>query len=219
MSAPFILLLFILSPFLPMPASAAGPRRVSRASLLALLSMLSGCATLGQIGALQRVDFSIGGVSSVRLAGIELDRVRSFSDLSLADGARLAAAVRDRRVPLAMDVGVVAENPADNFSDARLLRMDWTLLLEDRETVSGSVTDEIVLPRGTPTSFPIAVELDLVDFFEGSARDLFELALSLTGSGGDAKNVELRAMPFVDTPLGPIAYPEPIRIVRATVGG
>lgn len=185
---------------------------------IAGLLALSGCATLSQITALQRVDFSLEGVSGVRLAGVELDRVGSFSDLSLTDGARLASAVANRELPLSMNVLVLAENPADNFTDARLVRMDWTLLLEERETVSGRISEELVLPRGQPTGFPVLVELNLVEFFEGNARDLFELALSLTGQGGAPKEVALTALPTIETALGPITYDRPIRIVGGTVG-
>ena len=207
--------------------------KLRRTAAIAGLLALSGCATLGQITALQRVDFSLEGVGGVRLAGVELDRVRSFSDLSLTDGARLASAVANGELPLSMNVLVLAENPADNFTDARLVRMDWTLLLEDRETVSGRITEELVLPRGKrrpggwriahlprgqPTGFPVLVELNLVEFFEGNARDLFELALSLTGQGGSSKEVALTALPTIETALGPITYDRPIRIVGGTVG-
>lgn len=180
--------------------------------------LLTGCATLGQIGALQRVDFSLQGVTDVRLAGIDLSAVRSFSDLSFADAAALAAGVRDRDLPLALDLQVLAENPSDNYADARLVEMEWTLFLEGRETVSGVVDREVVLPRGEPTLVPVGVGLNLVDFYEGNARDLFELALSLAGVGGEPKEVGLEALPTVQTALGPIRYPEPIRM-STTVGG
>jgi hypothetical protein len=62
------------------------------------------------------------------------------------------------------------------------------------------------------------VRLNLVDFFEGSAQDLLELALSLSGQGGEPKSVALRATPIIDTPLGPMRYPRPITIVNAEAG-
>jgi hypothetical protein len=187
-------------------------------ALLCTLPVLSGCATLQQFRALDRVDFSIGGISRVRLAGIDLWGVDSFADLGLVDAARLASAAQRRDLPLAFEIAVLAENPVDNVADARLVGMDWTLLLEDRETLSGSVGGETLLRRGQPTTIPIAVSLNLVEFFEGNARDLFELALSFTGAGGAAKQVTLRALPVIETPFGPIAYPEPITIVSREVG-
>lgn len=183
-----------------------------------LLLALASCATLQQITALQRVDFSLRGVSEVQLAGIDFRRVRSFGDLSLSDAATLAAAVRDRDLPLRLQLDVEALNPVDNYADARLVEMDWTFFLEDRETVSGIVDREVVLPRGEPTTVPVAVGLNLVEFYEGNAQDLFELALSLAGMGGEPKDVAVEVVPTVQTSLGPIQYPEPLRLSR-TVGG
>jgi hypothetical protein len=185
---------------------------------LAALSLLSGCATLQQFAALRDVDFSVERVSGVRLAGIDLSQVRSYSDLSVADAGRLALAVSQRDLPMDLRVHLTALNPADNSADARLVRMDWTLLLQSRETLSGTFADETLLPRGQPTDVPISVRLDLIDFFEGSARDLFDLALDLAGRGGPPSQVALRAVPTVDTALGPIRYPQPITIVSREVG-
>jgi len=195
--------------------------RLSLAGSLAAGSLalsLAGCATLGQIGALQNVDFALQGVSNVRLAGIDLNRVRSFSDLGFGDGARLVAAVANRDLPLELDVLVQADNPAENYADARLVRMDWTFLIEDTETVSGTLAEEFLLRRGEPTIVPIEVGMNLVDFYEGSAQDLFELAQSLAGVGGSPKELTVEALPTVETALGPIRYPSPLRL-STTVGG
>jgi hypothetical protein len=53
-----------------------------------LLGAGAGCATLQQVMALRDVDFSLDRVADVRLGGLELDRVRSYSDLGVADAAR-----------------------------------------------------------------------------------------------------------------------------------
>jgi len=118
--------------------------------------VLLACATVRGVLALRRVSFDLDRAADVRLAGVPLDDVRSFSSLDLRDGARLAAAVARGEVPLAFNLWVRGETPADNRVTARLVRMSWTLL---------------------------------------------------------------RAVPVLDTPLGAIRYPEPITIVRRTVGG
>ena len=58
----------------------------------------------------------------------------------------------------------------------------------------------------------------ITDFFEGSAKDLVELALNLAGQGGEPKEITLRGTPTVDTPIGPIRYPQPITIASQRVG-
>ena len=187
--------------------------------MLAACLVVSGCQTLRELTALQRVDFALDQVRNVRLAGVQLDGIRSVTDVAALDLARIGAAVAGGDLPLEMDVVVDALNPADNPTQARLVRMDWTLLLENRETVSGSLTEAVTLQPGVSTAIPISVGLDLVDFFQGSSRDLVELVLSLAGEGGTPTNVSLRAMPTIDTALGPIQYPRPITVVSKTVGG
>lgn len=185
---------------------------------LALLALVSGCATLQQLVALREVDFDIDRVSDVRLAGVDLTNVRSYRDLGVADVGRLTLAVSRGEMPMDFRLHLTATNPAENSADARLVRMDWTLLLQNRETISGVFADETLLRRGQPTDVPIAMSLDLVDFFEGSAQDLVDLALSFAGQGGAPKEVTLRATPSVDTSLGPISYPRPITIVSREIG-
>ncbi|MEX2465685.1 MAG: hypothetical protein WD995_02170, partial [Gemmatimonadota bacterium] len=60
--------------------------------------------------------------------------------------------------------------------------------------------------------------LNLVEFFDGSARELAELAMALAGVGGESAEVAIRASPVVQTALGPIRYPRPITLIRTSVG-
>lgn len=191
--------------------------RPTRLLLIPALLLLSGCATLQQLASLQNVDFALDGVSRVELAGIDVTTVRQYSDLSILEVATIANAVRQNSLPLAVDVQVAATNPPTN-GQARIIQMDWTLFLEQRETVSGRLNDEIVIPRDDTTVFPITAELDLTEFFTGSARDLVEVALSIAGLGGEPKEISLEALPVIQTAIGPIRYDRPIRIVGATVG-
>lgn len=184
----------------------------------AALCLLPGCQTLRELSALRKVDFAIDHVAEVRLAGIDMSRVRSYDDLNLLDVGRLTAALARKDLPLSFVLHLSAENPPENTVNARLARMEWTLLLEERETISGTFEREMVLAPGAPADVPIEVSLNLISFFEGNARDLAELALSLAGQGGQSKHIALRARPTIDTPLGPLAYPSAITIVSREVG-
>jgi hypothetical protein len=190
-------------------------RRIRPTILLGLLGLgcliVSGCATLQQLVALDQVDFDLDGLSRVELAGVDLYDARSFADLTISDGLMLADAVRAGRLPLILGLRVQATNPESNV-DARLVRLDWTLILDGRETVAGRVADELVLPSGEETTVPVTAELDLLEFFDGGAQELFELALAVSGAGDESKELTLRIMPTVDTVLGPISYAAPIRI-------
>ncbi len=191
----------------------------SRLAMVALLFLgANSCATLQQIAALRNVDFALDRVSELRLAGIDIGSIRSFDDLSFIDAGRLVLAVSRNELPLDFNLHLLAENPADNATDARLVQMDWTLLLQERETLSGMFDRETLLPPGQPTDVPLTIGLNLIEFFDGSAQDLFELALSIADQGGTPKEIALRATPVIQTPLGPIRYPQPITIVNREVG-
>ena len=188
------------------------------AAAVLLVATAGGCASLQQVLALRNVDFHIRGVSDVRLAGVDLSGVRGYEGLSLSDAARLAQAISARDLPMELSLRLVGDNPAENPTDARLLRMDWTLLLDERETVSGVFEEEVVMPAGASTEFPLTVDLDLIDFFEGTAPDLLELALAIAGQGGETKEVTVLATPTIDTALGPMRYPGPVTIARREMG-
>jgi hypothetical protein len=196
----------------------AAARRLVPVLLLAVVAgATSSCATLQQVAALRRVDFSLDRVTGATLAGIRLEGKDSYSDLGTTDIARLVAAVALKNVPLSMTVHVEGENPAENSVTARLVQMDWTLFIDDIETVSGRLDREYQFLPGQPTDVPVLVELDLWDFFSGRAEDLFGLALGATGARGGTMNIALRARPTIQTPIGPIRYPSPITIVQRDV--
>ena len=181
-------------------------------------ALLPGCQTLQQVANLRQVDFSIDDVERASLAGVDLGRVRSADDLRASDLLRLTRAVAGGEAPLAFTLVLGADNPAENSADARLVQMDWTLFLDDRETVSGTFDQNVLIPSGERRAVPIPMRLDLVEFFDRGAQDLVELALAVAGEGGE-KNVRLRARPTIDTPLGPIRYPQAITILSQGVGG
>lgn len=201
----------------PPESRQRGTEEVKFVALAATL-LLAGCATLRQVAALRSVDFHLDRIAEVTLAGVDLSSVRTPEDLSFADAARVTRAVTEGTLPLGFRLHVTAENPADNTVTARLIGMSWTLFLEGNETVSGTLEREYRLPPGEPRDIPLDVELDLLEFFDRSGPDLIDLALNLAGAGGSPKQVTLRAVPTVETAIGPISYPQPITIVSRRVG-
>lgn len=186
--------------------------------LLGLL-MMTGCSALQQAAALRDVKFDLDRVGAVELAGVDITRFRSYEDLGFVDLGRLTAAITSGSLPLSFNLYVRAENPADNSVPARLIGLDWTLFLQDKKTVSGKINEEIVLEPGAPQEIPVNINLDLVEFFDSGVKDLINLGLALSGEGTPAQEIKLQAVPTIQTPLGPIRYPQPLTIVSRKVGG
>ena len=189
------------------------------AAAAVVLLALAACATMRGLMALRQVAFEVDRVATVRIAGVSLDQVRSPRDLDVLDAARIAAAVMRRQVPLSFDLHLLGRNPAENQTTARLVRLQWILDLNGRETVSGTLETAYAFPPGEVTDVRVPISLDLWQFFQGSAADAIDLAAGLAGIGTARTEVALRAVPTIDTPLGPIQYPGSITIVRRAVGG
>ncbi|MFN0177388.1 MAG: hypothetical protein ACKVZ0_01225 [Gemmatimonadales bacterium] len=187
--------------------------------IAAAVGVAGGCTGLQQLAALRQVDFSLAGIVGGRLAGIDLTRITSYNKLSPLDVAKVAVALGRKDLPLEFTLNVRAENPADNKVTAKLIKMGWSLFLDDRETISGVTNQVIELPPGQPQIMPMVMRLNVLQFFDGPAQDIFDLAVALAGADPDAKKISLKAVPTIDTPLGPMSYPSPITIVSRTVGG
>ncbi len=181
------------------------------------LFVTSGCTAIREVSNLRNVDFRIDRVSQGQLSGVDLENIESYRDLSASDIARLGASLADGEMPLSFVLHLEATNPDDNDVNARLTEMDWTLLLEEEETVSGTFDREITLEPGEPQDVPIDIELDLVRFFDDNLRGLVELA-SAVGGEGPPQNIKVQVQPTIQTRLGPIRYPSPITVASQDVG-
>ncbi len=177
--------------------------------VVALVLVLPSCAAFQSLLALGQVDFSLDRVHQVSLAGVPLDGVRGYGDVSARDVLRLGLALSDRRLPLELTIDLRADNPADN-PEASLVAMDWTLFLEGRETVSGGLTEAVRMVSGEATTVPVGARLDLLEFFDGGLEELVNLAASLAGVEGAPVNLRMEILPTIETSLGPIRYPRPI---------
>jgi len=183
---------------------------------LLLIGSVVGCATAKEIIALRQVDFRFDRLSGARVAGISLDRIHSYDDVTPVDLARLTIAVASKDVPLDVTVHLSGLNPAANSTTARLVAMDWVYLVDDRDIVSGRLTEAFTFVPGEPRDVPIPVTFNLARAFDGDGAALLNTALALVGQRTSTHKVSLRISPTVDTSLGPIRYPTPITIDLST---
>lgn len=197
---------------------------VSRSHYLVLLSAglliwsVAGCTAFREVANLRKVQFAIDRVSNPRLAGVDVSGIESYDDLRTTDVLRLGSSLSEGKLPMVFTLHLEATNPASNSVDARLTEMDWTLLLDDQETISGRFEREVVLPPGEPTDVPIQIDLDLLRFFEDNLRSLINLTSAVV-QGTPPQTIKLRAQPTVTTRLGRFEYPSPITVVSKEVGG
>lgn len=195
--------------------------RLSRALALALFVLTTlvaaGCAQISSLANLAQVKFSLDGAENVNLAGVQLDRLQNYGDLGGGDLLRLGTALASGRMPLTMTLLVGAENPSGNPISTRMLSMDYQVLLDDREAFRGVMNDPIALSPGQNTRIPITAQMDLMQLVGGNLRQLVDLALAISGNGAGPR-LKVVAQPTIQTPLGPIRYPQPITLINQSVG-
>lgn len=182
-----------------------------------LAVLVGGCSSLQQLAALRQVGFALTGVTGGRLAGVDIGKIAAGTRLSVLDYGKLTVALARQDVPLDFLVNVEALNPAENKVTARMVRLGWALYLNDKETIHGVVDTAVVMEPGKPVIMPMRMRVNLVQFFNGPAQDLVDLAAAVAGVNPDPTKISLKASPTIDTPLGPLSYPNPITIVSRTV--
>ena len=188
-------------------------RLLAATSAIALFAV-PGCAALQQLAALRTVAFVFTGVSDVRIAGVPIRSGSSFASLGVVDVARIAAALVANDVPLGMVAHVSATNPPGNTVTARMVDLGWTLFIEDRQMLAGQLRSAVTIEPGGTADVPLAVRFNLLDLGQGGARDLFDLALAISGQGSLQKDLRLELVPTIETSLGPIRYPVPVVLHR-----
>ena len=142
----------------------------------------------------------------------------NFCSLGVVDLARLAAAVAAKQVPLELVAHVSATNPGENTVAAKMVDCAWTLFVEDRQALAGGLAGAVSIDPGRTVDVPLAVKLDLAQLGGGGARDLFDLAMGIAGTGTIRKDLRLELEPTIETPLGPIRYPVPVTVRRTAAG-
>jgi hypothetical protein len=182
------------------------------------VSSFYGCAAFKQTAALSQVKFSFDRISDVRVGGVTVMDKKSYSDLSVTDVAKLSSAVVSKNVPLGLTVHVKAENPSSNSVTAKMVKMAWSLYLEDNKLLDGNLDSTYAFAPGKDVDVAIPIKFNAYEMYQHNAQDMFDLGLSLAGVEGYSKVVRLDLKPTVDTDLGPISYPSPITVKRE-VGG
>ena len=190
---------------------------MTRKWLVGLLVVVGACTSLQQLAALRQVGFALAGVTGGRLAGVDIGKIATGTRLSVLDYGRLTVALARQDVPLDFLVNVEALNPAENKVTAKMIRLGWALYLNEKETIHGVVDTVVVMEPGKPVIMPMRMRINLVQFFTGPAQDLVDLAAAVAGLNPDPTKISIKASPTIDTPLGPLAYPNPITIVSRTI--
>lgn len=168
----------------------------------------------------QRLQFKLGNITNMKVAGVSLGNKLNIKDFNLLDGASLLAAFTSGKLNTSFTLNVLAKNPNDGTggttsTSAVIKSLAWRLFVDDSELINGNIASGIEVPGvGKETTIPIDMSFDLLSYFKGDNYEkLMNLALALGGKSGSCARVKLGVTPTVDTFLGAITYPGEITVI------
>lgn len=207
---------------------ATGVLKVSGVTMMLAISsifIVTGCQSLkdaaGALNAFKQLQFKLGDVNNFKLAGVNIATLQNPKNLSITDGVNLFNAYNKKQLPVSFRLNVEAKNPNASSSgsgDFFLKKMDFTLYIDNKETINGSVADRLRVPPGGATAIiPVDMSLDLMKFFgDKGYEDLLNLAFAVGGVDGSSSRLKLGARVTVETPLGDVKYPGELTIINAS---
>ena len=163
-----------------------------------------GCSTIDTLSNITRLQFKLGDINNFSLAGVNLSNKSSITDFSVTDALKLTQGFTSNNLPAKFTLNVLAKNPntpggSQNTTSA-VTRMDWKLLVDNKQTISGIMDNRITVPgTGQTATIPINMTLNLMDFFNNLGYEgVVKLALALGGVNGSATRVTLKAIPSME---------------------
>lgn len=177
---------------------------------VATLVTLSSCDILeqaSQVANLTKCEFRLKSVDQMRLAGVNIQQVDQLSDLNFIDAAKITAAATSGNLPLNFTLNVEAKNP--NSATAGLNRLEWILLIDDIQMVSGVNEQNVQIAANGGTSvIPLTIGVNLKEALKGKSADaIANFGLNLAGAGNKPTRITLKAKPSILVNGRSIAYP------------
>jgi hypothetical protein len=159
------------------------------------------------MAALAKCEFRIESVTNLHLAGINVQEIKSVSDLNLMDAQQLLKSVNKSTFPLNLTLNVAARNP--NASMAGMNKMEWILFIDDIQMTTGSVDQPVTIPVNKDTAvIPVHMDLDLKQILRGKSVDaVINFGLNLAGAGNKPTRFTIKLKPTIMIGKNPVVYP------------
>lgn len=187
--------------------------------ILLIISNLS-CSVFQTISNIGRLKFKLGNVANFSLSSISVSNKSKLSDFNALDLLKLSSSFAQGKFPVSFTLNVEALNPNDGTGEspstnATLKSFAWRLLLDNRETISGNISQPVTVPgTGQAAIIPLRINMDLLSLFKDKGYEsLINLALNIGGRGGSTSQITLYAKPVISTRLGDLSYPQELKIV------
>jgi len=175
--------------------------------LIIILIAGNSCKTLMSYTNIVKCDFRMHSLKNPTLAGIDVQRIKNFSDLSMMQAGKLTTAYLGGNVPLAFQLNLEAKNP--NASEAKMAQFDWILKIDDIQIATGTNQNEYIIPANEGTQMiPLNISVNLLDILNKETKNtLFNFGLNLADASEKPTRVSVQLKPTVYVSGIPITYP------------
>ncbi len=181
---------------------------VRQTTVLVLASLLlNSCSFLKEISTLGKCEFRMTTLENTELAGVDVSRIRSYSDLGLADLALITSSIMKGVMPLSFTLIVEAKNP--NPAMAALNKLEYQAFIDDVQVATGTLSRRIEIPpNGGIATIPLQLQTDLIEILKKDSRQaLVNFGLNLADAGNRPTRVSLKIKPTVLVGAMEINYP------------
>jgi len=167
---------------------------------------LSSCQAIQQGKMFAKCDFRLQSLQSLQVASINIQDINSITQLNMMDAAKLVGAFAQKELPLTLTANLEIKNP--NLMTAALNRMDWIMLVDGKEVLTGTSNQRVeVAPEGTAL-MPLSVSMDLKKVFEGKGQDeIFGFGWDLSKEKEKSTRFKFKVKPYFSFAGAMIAYP------------
>lgn len=154
-----------------------------------------------------KCDFRMESLKNPRVAGIDVTKIKSFSDLSFMQAGKITTSYLGGNIPLDFTINLEAKNP--NPSEARMAQFDWILKIDDVQITTGTNVQEYAIPANDGTVImPLKISVNILDVLNNEAKDaLLNFGLNLADASGKPTRVDMQIKPTINVGGVPITYP------------
>lgn len=188
-------------------------------AILILFSALNACSVLSHLSALTKCEFSFRSAQDPTIAGVDVMRIHSFSDLSLLDGQKIASNILQKKLPFGITANIEAQNPGS--VSAAVNTIDWIAFIDDIRVSAGRITKRIEIPpNGGTAIIPIRIETDLFEYLKGdNPKTMLNFGLNLIDAGGQPTRLSLKIKPSIVIKGVSLQYPDYFTLTKDFTSG
>jgi LEA14-like dessication related protein len=182
-------------------------RNIKLYIVIASLLALGSCKALMQYTNILKCDFRMESLKNPTVAGIDVNSVKNFSDLSFLQAGKITTAYLGGNVPLVFTLNMEAKNP--NTTEARMAQFDWIVKIDEVQIASGTNQSEYVIPANDGRKIiPLRISVNLLDVINKESKDtLINFGLNLADASDKPTRVSLQIRPTVNVGSVPVTYP------------